>query len=888
LATPFPSSRAARGWLAALRASIPPWLTPFCERALPARRAQQASALLLGVLPVVVLALDQRLPPYANLDGLAVLVVLVAGGLLRCSLLIPVLAVAWASEVAHAAMGEHDPPVMVLRLAVLASVAGIGRLGVLGFTHMRDARHHDISTLLLASHAMGSSEDLERVATEAVRAAARTVARPGLAGGRPAALLQVSEGAVALACACDATGAVVPGARDVDLGPATAPVLQALATGRTAVVRAEQVPAGLRELSHAGGQGAWALARVRVAGKPFGVLAVASPHVAEFRPEDLRLLDGIARVAGLALATALRHAELEELKGRLQDGVDLALEAGRSLKPADVVASTLVRAAAGVAADHATLACLADGELEVRATYRAAGGGQLVAGDRRFPAESVRAVPRLAEALASGQPTTGGPLEADAAGRELVAALSGGRHTLLYPFVDAGPTTCVLVLSRHGDQPFEAIDLARLEPMADVALLTMRNAHLYAQAEKARLEARRHSARLRLAIEAAEDIGTSQELAEVLDGVLRRAAEVAHADRGSISRADGDRFVVEHSHDPTGVTLAIGTAWTLGDSGIAREAILTGRAVQSNLEDMPELPTPLASWGRRAGVHHVVVCPLTVGREPVGVLGLSRRHDAFSEDDLLNLRPFATLAGLLLRNARLLDEARQVGRAKSKFLNLAAHELRTPLAVIKGYLSMLDDGTFDVPERTRNDAVGILVQKAAELEVLVESLLTTARMEVGGLPRAPVELDVGEAVRDALSRVAPRARLEGARIEARLPDSPLVVCTDADHVARILDNLLNNALTYSDPPADVAVSIRRGDGVEVVVVDRGMGIPADQHDRVFERFYRLDSEASRFRPGGGRGVSISRELARANGGELALERSVPGRGSTFVLRVPAE
>ncbi|HEY4025099.1 MAG TPA: HAMP domain-containing sensor histidine kinase [Candidatus Dormibacteraeota bacterium] len=421
-------------------------------------------------------------------------------------------------------------------------MAGVGRLGVLGWTHMRDGRDHDMSTLLLASHAMGASVELERVAAEAVRAAAGTVSRPGSADGRPAALLRVREAAVTLICACDATGVEMEPGREVPLGPATPPVLQTLVSGRTAVATGDQVPAGLREVAHVSGGGAWALAMVPVAGEPFGVLAVASPDAAEFRPEDLRLLDGIARVAGLALATALGHAEL--------------------------------------------------------------------------------------------------------------------------------------------------------------------------------------------------------------------------------------------------------------------------------------------------------------------------------------------------------DEARRVGRAKSAFLNLAAHELRTPLAVIKGYLSMLDDGTFEIPDRTRVETVGVLVRKAEELEVLVESLLTTARMEVGGLPQAITEVDVAGAVRQAVDRVAARARLEGARIEVRLPDRPLEIRADADHVGRILDNLLNNALAYSDPPADVTVTIRCGDGVEIVIADRGMGIPAEQHDRVFERFYRIDAEAPAFRPGLGLGLSISRELARANGGDLVLERSTPGAGSTFVLRLP--
>jgi signal transduction histidine kinase len=772
------------------------------------------------------------------------------------------------------ARGAHGWLARLIRAAVPAWLTR--------WAHVRDALRHDVSTLLHVSHAVGSSLDLEHVAAEAVRAAAGTVSRPGLAGGRPAALLRVSGEAVALVSACDATGVELGGAGEVPLGPATAPVLEALHSGRPAVVTADQVPLGLRELAQVSGGSAWAVARVADAGEPFGVLAVASPDPSEFRREDLRLLDGIARVAGLAIATALRHAEVDELKGRLQQSVLLALEAGRSLEPAEVVASTLVRVAESVGADRATLARLEGGRLVVESTYWV-GGGRPLPVERRFTAESVEAVPDLARALASGQPLTTGPLDAGVYGRELAGALADGRYTLLFPFAVAGGMTYVLVLARHGDVPFGEADLARLEPMADVALLALRNAHLYARAERAQLDANTYSGRLRLAIEAAEDIGSSLELAEVLDGVLRRAVEVAHAERGSISRATDGPMVVECEHDPAGAHLAIGTEWMLAESALAAEAVRTGRPVRGDRS--APVPPALAGWRERARVEHMVMCPLMVGRQLVGVLGLSRRRRRFTEADVLTLQPFATLAALLLRNARLLAEARRVGQAKSSFLNLAAHELRTPLSVIRGYLSMLEEGTYAVPENIR-EVISILAVKAQELESLVEALLLTARLETGSVPRAAARLDVGGAVRDALDRIAPRARLEGARLECGLSDGELVAWADRGQVARILDNLLNNALTYSHPPADITVTVRRGEALEVVVEDRGMGIPPDQHDAVFERFHRLDGESSRFNPGLGLGLSISRELAEVNEGSLRLEHSSPGQGSRFVLRLP--
>jgi signal transduction histidine kinase len=223
-------------------------------------------------------------------------------------------------------------------------------------------------------------------------------------------------------------------------------------------------------------------------------------------------------------------------------------------------------------------------------------------------------------------------------------------------------------------------------------------------------------------------------------------------------------------------------------------------------------------------------------------------------------------------------------RSLQALMARVVHELRSPLAVMNGYLSMIMDGTFPAPEETRDGPIRTLVTKAQEMNMLVETLATSGRGVAPGQPPGRERLDAHSAVRQAVARIEERARLEGAQVEVVAGErpEPVVLANERDVVC-ILTNLLSNALSYSQRPPSVLVQVRPGDPVEVAVHDHGSGIPFDRQKEVFGPLVR----ASRTVPGLGIGLSVSRELAERNGGSLVLEWSQPGRGSVFVLRLPA-
>jgi len=237
--------------------------------------------------------------------------------------------------------------------------------------------------------------------------------------------------------------------------------------------------------------------------------------------------------------------------------------------------------------------------------------------------------------------------------------------------------------------------------------------------------------------------------------------------------------------------------------------------------------------------------------------------------------------------SRLYESARLASEAKTEFLHMAAHELRNPISVLTGYLVMLSDGSLGpAPERWKGP-LAVLTAKTGELNHIVTSLLEASRVEANSVPRRRSLTDLRTVVREASDRARPRADLLGAEIATTLSADLVPVEADAEELGRILDNLINNALTYNvrSPRLSIAVA-RDTDRALVRVADNGAGIPEDERERVFERFHRTNDPAFRNVPGTGLGLYISRQLAEAHGGSLLIESSQPGGGTVFALALP--
>jgi signal transduction histidine kinase len=266
---------------------------------------------------------------------------------------------------------------------------------------------------------------------------------------------------------------------------------------------------------------------------------------------------------------------------------------------------------------------------------------------------------------------------------------------------------------------------------------------------------------------------------------------------------------------------------------------------------------------------------LLVAGFAIGVLSLQR---ADQRQKRFEMEAIAESRGRQLGRERAeVERLRKVDLARTEFVGVAAHELRTPLAAILGVLSTLKEHGAVLEDRVRVDLIDGAEAQAERLTRLVEDLLTVSRIQDGVLHLSMEPVDLGDLIADAAqaSGAAERLRLE--------PDSPARVVCDADAIVRVLTNLFDNARKYSPAGTPIEVGVAGDDRrVTIGVGNAGSRIAPEDREAIFERFRRADGSGA---PGAGLGLYISRGLVRAHGGELEVG-DVPEGGTRFTFWLP--
>jgi two-component system phosphate regulon sensor histidine kinase PhoR len=233
-------------------------------------------------------------------------------------------------------------------------------------------------------------------------------------------------------------------------------------------------------------------------------------------------------------------------------------------------------------------------------------------------------------------------------------------------------------------------------------------------------------------------------------------------------------------------------------------------------------------------------------------------------------------------------ELERLERVRKDFVINVSHELRTPLASIQGYAETLLEGAIHDPQ-INLQFVQIILQNAQRLGRLTADLLTLSRIELQQKTFQFAPYSINALLNQHLRAIRPLAEQKHIELSVESAAAEMQVFCDEEAMHQILTNLVDNALKYTQEGGTVTVAARliAGDRVEVSIRDSGIGVPAEELPRLFERFYRVDKARSRELGGTGLGLAIVKHLVRAQGGEVGVE-STPGLGSRFYFTVPTK
>jgi len=297
---------------------------------------------------------------------------------------------------------------------------------------------------------------------------------------------------------------------------------------------------------------------------------------------------------------------------------------------------------------------------------------------------------------------------------------------------------------------------------------------------------------------------------------------------------------------------------------------------------------PIWEVTRVLGVNETIAQAMSEAREVSVELSLQQdARDRIVElhaAPLRNGHPDPTGVVLVLHEV---TELRRLETVRKDFVANVSHELKTPITAIRGLIeTILDDA--EMPAETRSRFLNKAQDQSQRLSLLVTDLLTLSRLESEAGVLQMESLEFRELVRGSVRNYQPTADAKRVSLTAKLPNDPVKVSGDWDALELVINNLLDNALKYTHANGSVSLEMRtEPEAVIVDISDTGIGIASKHHDRIFERFYRVDKARSRELGGTGLGLSIVKHICKVHGGTVSV-RSAAGFGSTFTVRLPLE
>jgi signal transduction histidine kinase len=289
----------------------------------------------------------------------------------------------------------------------------------------------------------------------------------------------------------------------------------------------------------------------------------------------------------------------------------------------------------------------------------------------------------------------------------------------------------------------------------------------------------------------------------------------------------------------------------------------------------------------------ILAVPILYGDQTLGVMeAVNKTGNAhYTEEDVAILETLAAYAAIALFSTALMEEVHlahqnleELERMKSDFIAIASHELRTPLGLVLGHATTLQEANKD---KSLSPQLKVMVRSAERLKEIIEQMSNLNAEQVGKARVHRSQVSISQLIQEVCSSFTKAARHKNITLSIEVPSANLVVEADPEKISLALGNIIENALTFTDDNGHVWVRAERVPGhVRVSVIDNGIGIPAKDLHRVFDRFFQVESHATRRHGGMGLGLSVAKVMVEMHGGQIWAE-SVEGKGSNFSFLLPA-
>ncbi|HEX9369506.1 MAG TPA: histidine kinase N-terminal 7TM domain-containing protein, partial [Roseiflexaceae bacterium] len=449
----------------------------------------------------------------------------------------------------------------------------------------------------------------------------------------------------------------------------------------------------------------------------------------------------------------------------------------------------------------------------------------------------------------------------------------------------------------------QAADERRLQvaltPLADASgrrigtLLMLRDVTRQARAEEALA---RRVADLTTLHQVASAVGTTIEPPKLLPAIVTAARDALGVTSATVGLIDEEhcalKITAESGAGPAGSV--VGLSFPVRGSSF-KEAWHIGAPIVIENPQSDERLALLHDLLVRRGTRSLLIVPLRVRDRLIGTLNLaSATPHSFDQGELALAQTIAGYAAAAIANAQLFAASQQAVRAKSAILDTVSHEFRTPITAILGFTELYRESILGPVTDEQQEALEAIHRNAHRLLKLVDDLLDLARLEAGTLDMALAQVEIGLCIREATALLEPQLRQKGLGLHVEIAEGLPLAWADTMWLRRVLVNLLNNALRFTETGTitirayETSAGVGSGARLAIEVADTGLGIPEADQQLIFEAFRRVEEGREGFPSGSGTGLglAISKLAIDQMDGQLRLQ-SRPGYGSTFTIALRA-